>query len=346
MQTTHHNLTTQFETTTLIRPLPKHGQDVILGFLPFSHMYGILAVVTTPVLAGVPAIILPKYDELAALKLIQKYKVTKFSAVPAVLLGLVHSPHVPRHDVSSLVEIRCGAAPMGPELAALFRARFPNCVISQGYGMTEASPAITLPTPEDDRAGRPGVGRLVPSYEARIVTESGEDAQPGQPGEIWVRGPNVMRGYHGKPDANAKSFAPGHWFKTGDVLYQDEEGGFHVVDRLKELIKYKGFQVPPAEMESLLLSHPDIVDSGVVGVYDAAQATELPRAYVVLESGKQVAPQEIAQWVANRVAQYKKLRGGVVVVEGIPRGATGKIMRNKLRERAKEEWEAEGRARL
>lgn len=130
VQTTHHNLTTQFQTTTLVRPLPQHGTDVILGFLPFSHMYGILAVVTMPVLAGVPAIILPKYDELTALKVIQKYRVTKFSAVPAVLLGLVHSPNVPQYDVSSLVEIRCGAAPMGPELAALFRKRFPNCVIS------------------------------------------------------------------------------------------------------------------------------------------------------------------------------------------------------------------------
>ncbi|EKD01238.1 AMP binding protein [Trichosporon asahii var. asahii CBS 8904] len=201
--------------------------------------------------------------------------------------------------------------------------------------------------------GRKGsCGRLIPTYEARLVQEDGSDAPEGGRGELWVRGPSVMtRGYHRNPEATAKTMN-GDWFMTGDVAVRDPEGWYTIVDRVKELIKYKGFQVPPAELEALLLTHPDVVDAGVVGVWVEEQATELPRAYIVArpglipEQGREEARskfgKEIAAWVAGRVAQHKKLRGGVKVIDAIPKSPSGKILRKDLRVVAQEEIKREG----
>jgi acyl-CoA synthetase (AMP-forming)/AMP-acid ligase II len=191
------------------------------------------------------------------------------------------------------------------------------------------------------------IGILLPNLEARLVTdENGEvDAEEGQPGELWLRGPSVMKGYLNNKAATEAAITPDGWFKTGDIATRDAEGFYYIVDRRKELIKYKGFQVPPAELESVLLTHPDIADAAVIGVNSATQATELPRAYVVhakpnaisLEQNKSAFCRNIERWIQEKVAKHKYLRGGVIVVDIIPKSAAGKILRRELRERAKQE---------
>lgn len=188
------------------------------------------------------------------------------------------------------------------------------------------------------------IGRLLPTFDARLVDDAGNDVPTGERGELWVRGPSIMAGYYKNPEATAKTMH-NEWFKTGDVLIRDAQGWYKVVDRVKELIKYKGFQVPPAELEALLLSHPRIKDVGVVGVYDKSQATELPTAFVCLAPGDwEDTPEyrgkfdrEIQAWVAARAARHKRLGGGVHIVDEIPKSASGKILRRFLRDRAQKE---------
>jgi len=186
------------------------------------------------------------------------------------------------------------------------------------------------------------IGILLPNLEARLIASDEDniiDVAPGEPGELWVRGPIVMKGYLNNPTATANSVTSDGWFKTGDIAVRDEEGYYKIVDRKKELIKYKGFQVPPAELESVLLEHPEIVDAAVIGIDDPAQATELPRAYIVHKAGATNAlksfPRDVQLWIETRVAKHKFLRGGVVIIDAIPKSAAGKILRRELRERAK-----------
>lgn len=342
VQTSHYNLTSQLQAVNPVYPSLVPGRDSILGALPFSHIFGLATLVTQPLTSGVPVVVFPKFDEIPVLAGIQRYKISYGCVVPPIILLLLHSQNTGKFDLTSLKTLQCGAAPLSPELAAAFENKFPHCRVSQGYGLTETTPTITYGKPED-MAGRKGsCGRLIPTYEARLVQEDGSDAPEGGRGELWVRGPSVMtRGYHRNEEATRKTMS-GDWFMTGDVAVRDSEGWFTIVDRVKELIKYKGFQVPPAELEALLLTHPDVVDAGVVGVWVEEQATELPRAYIVARPGKiEKGPREeedrskfgaeIAQWVAGRVAQHKKLRGGVKVVDAIPKSPSGKILRKDLR---------------
>lgn len=248
----------------------------------------------------------------------------------------------------------CAAAPLSALQAEAFNAKLPHINLVQGYGMTECSPATHVMN-GSEAAGHAGLcGRLLPTYQARLVDHlTGVDAPRGGRGELWLRGPNIMKGYHGRPEETAKSMAPGGWYKTGDVLIRRDDGWWQVVDRVKELIKYKGFQVAPAELEGILLKHPKVIDVGMCAVYDEAQATELPRAYIVVapqfKDDKKVG-REVADWLAEQVSSHKRLRGGVVVVDEIPKSPAGKILRKILRDRAQKEWEVEqaskGAARL
>ncbi|CAK9782663.1 acetyl-CoA synthetase-like protein [Cutaneotrichosporon oleaginosum] len=343
VMTTHHNITTQIQTTMPVFEKLESGRDVILGFLPLNHIYGTIYMLLLPLAYGIPTVLLPRFDELAALRAIQTHRVTLPLFVPPVVLRLLQSSNTAGFDLSSLRVVMSAAAPLQEDLSAAFENKFRVKVI-QAYGMTEATPGITSMS-SAMAPGRAGwSGRLMPTYQARLVDE-GADVPPGQPGELWVRGPNIMKGYLGKEDC----FEPGGWFRTGDVAVIDDEGWFKIVDRMKELIKYKGLQVAPAELEALLLEHPDIVDTGVIGVYDKAQVTELPRAYVVAAPGADRArlPAAVDAWVAARVAQHKRLRGGIVVIDEIPKSPSGKILRKELRARAEKEWEgAESKAKL
>jgi acyl-CoA synthetase (AMP-forming)/AMP-acid ligase II len=261
--------------------------------------------------------------------------------VPPITIVLLNSPNVAKYDLSTVTTVMCGAAPLSTELLNAFIARvFPSAVVVQGYGMTETTPNIVT-FPRELAKGHEGyVGRLMPSYQARLVEEDGTDAPQGGPGELWVRGPSVMKGYHDNVEATLNTIAPGGWLKTGDIISINPEGWFSVVDRKKELIKYKGFQVAPAELEGLLIQHPRVLDAGVVGVNDDSQATELPRAYIVAADNASTPADlaaEVAAWVASKAASHKHLRGGIVVVDVIPKSPSGKILRKNLRIRAQED---------
>ncbi len=260
--------------------------------------------------------------------------------MPPVFIVLLNSPHVKKYDLSSLKTIMSGAAPLSAELLQAFTALVPQCRIIQAYGMTETSPNIANMHRGISVGREYSVGRLLPGFQARLVKEDGEDADStrGEAGELWVRGPCVMKGYHKNQAATDDTIAPGGWMKTGDVVTRDADGWLAVVDRKKELIKYKGFQVAPAEMEGLLIQHDDVLDAGVVGVYDPKQATELVRAYLVLKGDDQEkVAADVAAWVAQRAARAKHLSGGIVVVDAIPKSPSGKILRKLLRERAKQD---------
>ncbi len=243
------------------------------------------------------------------------------------MLALAKHPIVANYDLSSLECVFSGAAPLGAELAQEASARL-GCEVVQGYGMTELSPVShTTPT----GMFKPGtIGVLIPSTECRIVDpESGKDLGIGEDGEIWVRGPQVMPGYLNNEQATKNTIDEDGWLHTGDIGHIDEDGHFTIVDRLKELIKFKGFQVPPAELEALLVTHPAIADAAVIGVPDD-EAGELPKAFVTLKAGQEASEDEIKQFVAEKVATYKQIRL-LEFIDEIPKSASGKILRRLLK---------------
>jgi 4-coumarate--CoA ligase len=246
------------------------------------------------------------------------------------VLALAKHPIVDNYDLSSLQSVFSGAAPLGAELAEEAATRL-GCEVVQGYGMTELSP-VSHATP----AGmfKPGtIGILTPSTMSRIVDpESGKDLGIGEDGEIWVKGPQVMPGYLNNAGATAATIDEDGWLHTGDVGHVDDDGHFTIVDRLKELIKFKGFQVPPAELEALLVTHPAIADAAVIGVPDD-EAGELPKAFIALKGGESTSAEEIQRFVADKVASYKQIRI-VQFVDSIPKSASGKILRRLLRDQS------------
>jgi len=302
-----------------------------------------------PLFCGFPVAILPKFDPDLFCQAIERYRVTAGFIVPPILLVLVHHPATNKYDLRSLKLLTSGAAPLSAGVVDLVVKKLKSVgatvAVNQGYGLTETSPATHLLPEKDCRRKIGSIGILLPNLEARLVANDENniaDAAQGEPGELWVRGPTVMKGYLNNPTATASSITTDGWFKTGDIATRDEEGYYKIVDRKKELIKYKGFQVPPAELESVLLQHPEIVDAAVIGVDDPARATELPRAYIVHKAGTTGArksfPKDVQLWVEARVAKHKFLRGGVVIIDAIPKSAAGKILRRELRERAKSEF--------
>jgi acyl-CoA synthetase (AMP-forming)/AMP-acid ligase II len=272
---------------------------------------------------------MPRFELPDFLRVIQDYRITRALVVPPIVLALAKHPLVEEFDLSSLEFMGSGAAPLSAELEVACGERL-GCRMQQGYGLTETSP-VTHTVPEDLAGQMPGsIGPPVPNTECRIVdVASGEDVPDGERGELLIRGPQVMKGYHNKPDATAAAIDPDGWLHTGDVARVDEHGALRIVDRVKELIKYKGYQVAPAELEGLLLTHPAIADAAVIGLADE-EAGEVPKAFVVA-SGP-LTPEEVTAFVAERVAPYKKLRA-VEIIDEIPKSPSGKILRRVLKER-------------
>lgn len=248
--------------------------------------------------------------------------------MPPIVTFLAKHPSVDDYDLSSVTTIISGAAPLGLELTNAVWKRLPKvAVVGQGYGLTETSPAVMLCPREDCTPG--AVGVMLPNIEGKVVdVQTGQPLGPNQNGEVCVRGPVVMKGYLNNPKATEECITPDGWFHTGDIGYYDEEGHFFIVDRLKELIKYKGFQVPPAELEALLHTHPNVLDVAVVGIPDE-EAGELPKAFIVPKGD--ITEREIIEYVADRVSPHKKLRGGVEFIEQIPKTASGKILKRELK---------------
>jgi acyl-CoA synthetase (AMP-forming)/AMP-acid ligase II len=260
--------------------------------------------------------------------MVQDHRVTRAYLAPPMVLGLAGAEDVSGYDLSSLRFGICGAAPLDVDVTERAEKRL-GCPIRQGYGMTEASPGTHL-VPDDEFTTAPAgsVGRLVPSTEARLVDpETGAESAEGEPGELWVRGPQVMAGYLDNPGATTETIVDGAWLRTGDIVRVDADGIFWIVDRLKELIKYKGYQVAPAELESVLLTHPEVLDVAVVGI-PHAEGGEAPKAFVVAE--RPIDPDLLMAWLAERVAPYKKVRSVEFVAE-IPKSPSGKILRRLLR---------------
>ncbi|KAL0581335.1 hypothetical protein V5O48_000711 [Marasmius crinis-equi] len=364
VETTHQNVTA---VVNMVEPgfyKTTPDKDRMLAILPFYHIFGFAKALLFTFHAGVPTVIQQRFEPVEFCANIEKYKITIALVVPPVLVLLARHDVVKRYNLSSLKYFVSGAAPLGGPLVKQVKNRLAdiwkiNLVIVQGYGLTETSPTTHLLPPKDDIRKVGSIGTLLPNLEARLVVDDeGDrvvDAAEGQPGELWVRGPTVMKGYLNNPAATQNSVTPDRWFKTGDIATRDKEGFYYIVDRRKELIKYKGFQVPPAELESVLLTHPDIADAAVIGVESVAEATELPRAYVVAANPGKVAAKEdkaafamgVAKWMESKVAKHKYLRGGVVIIDAIPKSAAGKILRRELRERAKTEVvDQPARARL
>jgi acyl-CoA synthetase (AMP-forming)/AMP-acid ligase II len=262
---------------------------------------------------------------------VQDYRVTRFFLVPPIVLLLAKHPAVDKYDLSSVKRAFSGAAPLDADTARAVSQRI-GCRLSQGYGLTETSPVSHI-VPDKVVEVVPGsVGSAVPNTECKIVDAATEqELGRNEDGEIWIRGPQVMKGYLNNPEATRSSIDADGFFHTGDIGHIDDHEQYFIVDRLKELIKYKGFQVAPAELEALLLSHPKIADAAVIGVRDA-EGEEVPKAFVVLK--EPVSTDEIMEFVASRVAPHKKIRR-VEVVEQIPKSPTGKILRRVLRDREK-----------
>ncbi|KAJ4351402.1 uncharacterized protein N0V89_006744 [Didymosphaeria variabile] len=359
-----------------------------LCFLPMYHAMAQALFCVNAMKLRYPVYVMPKFDFLEMLQNIQKYRITNLVLVPPVIVAMAKHPAVKNFDLSSVRDVGSGAAPLGREIAEEFEKLWDDrrVNVKQGWGMTELTCAATTTDPNKTSVSG-SVGELLPNCEAKIVLdEEGKvEAPRGERGEVWIKAPSVMKGYWGKPDATIETITPDGWLRTGDVAYIDDDGEIHIVDRKKvrnffsctfdrtsadapqELIKVKGFQVAPAELEALLLDHPDVQDAAVIGVTLYAHpllsnssvltcisnGEELPRAYIVPQTAEKATPQVaegIKTWLAERVSRAKRLDGGVIFLDAIPknpvsevvwwcevanRWQSGKILRKELREKAK-----------
>jgi acyl-CoA synthetase (AMP-forming)/AMP-acid ligase II len=304
------------------------SEAVILFLLPMFHAYAFMSQLIF-ISKGTKSIIMRKFEEELFLRSIQNYKVTYMFLVPSIVVFLAKAKIVDKYDFSSLRAIKCGAAPLSEEIEMLVRERLGLESISQGYGLTETTLSVTGTPITGNKTG--SVGVLLPEVQCKVVDlETGRNVGPNQRGELCFKGAPIMKGYHGDSQATSASFDSDGFLHTGDVGYYDEDGFFYIVDRVKELIKYKGYQVPPAELEAILLTHPAVKDAGVTGVPDE-EAGELPLAFIVKQPEAFVTEGELITYVAGQVSPQKRLRGGVVFVQSIPRTHSGKILRRKLK---------------
>ena len=325
---THHNLVANI--AQVLGATSLDSDDVVMAVLPFFHIYGMQVLMNTALRAGATIITMPRFDLPEFLSLHQQYGVTRSFVAPPIVVALAKHPIVDEYDLSHVQQFFSGAAPLSAELAAEASGRL-GCEVVQGYGMTEMSPVSHLTTFGGFKPG--SVGVTAPNTETNIVDPaSGSSLGVGEDGEVWVRGPQVMKGYLNNDVATAETLDADGWLHTGDIGHIDADGHLFIVDRLKELIKYKGFQVPPAELEALLLTHPAVADAAVIGLRDE-EAGEIPVGYVVLRPGVTATPADIQEFVAGQVAHYKQVRV-LHVVDEIPKSASGKILRRILRDQA------------
>ena len=326
---THRNLVANL---CQFAPMGHVGSDTkILAVLPFFHIYGMTVMMNQGLHKRATVVTMPKFDLTEFLRIISEYAVDRFYIAPPVAVALAKHPLVDDYDLSCIDVIFSGAAPLDAELGHAMGKRL-GCTVLQGYGMTELSP-VSHCMPDD----RPDMdlnssGFALPNIVCKLVDpETGEEVGPGGRGELWVQGPNVMSGYLNNPEATAFTLDEEGYLHTGDIGHADEDGNFYVVDRLKELIKYHGYQVPPAELEAILVTHPAVADAAVIPHPDE-EAGEVPKAFVVPRPDTAADADEIMAFVAERVSPQKRVRM-VEFVDEIPKSASGKILRRVLVER-------------
>ncbi|GBP24318.1 Luciferin 4-monooxygenase [Eumeta japonica] len=309
----------------------KHSVKVMLSVIPWFHAYGFITHLA--ILSGhIETVFLVGFQEELFLQTIQNYKVNLLFLVPPLAVFLAKHPLVAKYNLSSLNEVWCGAAPLSSDIQKLVSQRIGLDFIRQGFGFTEMTMACFV----DMNGRKPGTcGTPGPGLKVKVVDiDSGKTLGPRKEGELWFKSPLRMKGYMGDPAAGEALFDSAGFIRSGDIGYYDEDGDFYIVDRLKELIKYKGFQVAPAELEALLLKHSGVAECGVVGVPDEA-AGELPLAFVVVQPGAKLTEQELQEYVAKQVSPAKHLRGGVIFIKEIPKNPSGKILRRELRQMLK-----------
>ncbi len=321
---THHNVVSFI---SMVRSVAGYTEgENYLAVLPFFHIFGMVGILNTCLLEGCTMVTIPRFELEQFLQIMQDYKIAGACLVPPIILALAKHPLVDKYDLSHLEWLLSGAAPLSAELQVACAARL-KCEVVQGWGMTETSCGATV-IPVDPEKRKPGsAGLLVCNQEMRVVDySSGKDLGPNQSGEIWLRGPNIMQGYLNQPEASRDTVDENGWLHTGDIGYIDDDGYLFIVDRIKELIKYKGLQIAPAELEAVLLSCPAVADAAVIGRPDP-EAGEVPKAFVVLKSP--LSAEEILAYVAEKVAPYKRIRK-LEFVDAIPKSASGKILRRVL----------------
>ncbi|ROW16162.1 hypothetical protein VPNG_01860 [Cytospora leucostoma] len=317
---------------------PGNQGDRLLGVIPFFHIYGLANNILFSVYSGLQLVVMSRFDLEKACQVIQDFRVTYVYVPPPIILAFGKDPAVDKYDLTSLKFLHSGAAPLTGELIDLVWTRL-KVPVKQGYGLSEISPVAHVQMPDEWAKFKTSVGKLVPNMQAKIVDTEGKEVARGEEGELWLKGPNVFGGYLNDPERTREAFSTDQWLKTGDVFKVDKYENYYCVDRVKELIKYKGFQVAPAELEGLIVGHQDVTDACVLGVYDPGQATELPRAYVVLKPGvprTDEKAKEIADWMATKAAPQKRLRGGVYFIDAVPKSPSGKILRRVLKDSIKQ----------
>lgn len=324
---THRNLAVNIDQSLV--PADVRPGELTVAFLPFFHIYGLEVLMNIYLSAGGGLVTMPRFDLQQFLDLASKHRTPRLWIVPPVALALAKHPLVESYDLSFIEQVNSAAAPLGADVAEAMGARL-GTNATQGYGMTELSP-VSHVSPQGK--GKPGAsGVAISNTLSRIVDpETGQDLPLGEDGELWVKGPQVMKGYLNNPKATAETIVEDGWLRTGDIGHFDEDGYLYVTDRLKELIKYKGFQVAPAELEAEILTHHEIADVAVIGVPDD-EAGELPMAFVVPAPGSNPTLETLQGYLEGRLSHYKQIRR-MEVVEEIPKSAAGKILRRLLRDR-------------
>jgi acyl-CoA synthetase (AMP-forming)/AMP-acid ligase II len=341
---THRNLVANVAQTRALIDLQE--DEKIIAVLPFFHIYGLTVLMNQGLAWGATVVTLPRFDLEDFLRTIQDYKITRAFVAPPILVAFAKHPLIDQYDLSSLRSILSGAAPLDEQLALAVEQRLRKGVdtgvtVAQGYGMTELSP-VSHTTPDEGHeppgveavtVPKGSVGYAIPNTECRLVDPAtGEDALEGERGELWIRGPQVMKGYLNNEQATRETVDSDGWLHTGDVAVVDDHGIYTVVDRVKELIKYKGYQVAPAELEAVLLGHPEIADAAVIGVPEKESGEELPKAFVVRAPGSELTEDAVMAYMAEKVAPHKKIRF-VEFIDAVPKSAAGKILRKDLKAR-------------
>ncbi|XP_040987007.1 4-coumarate--CoA ligase-like 6 [Juglans microcarpa x Juglans regia] len=305
--------------------------NVFLAVLPMFHIYGLSLFVLGLLSLGSSIVVMRKFDMNEAMNVIDRYNVTHFPVVPPMLSALTRkAKDVVRSSCKSLKQVSCGAAPLTSKVIEDFIQTLPDVDLIQGYGMTESTAVGTRGFNTENIQNYSSVGLLAPNMQAKVVDWStGSFLPPGSGGELWLRGPAIMKGYLNNAEATMSTVDTDGWLHTGDIVCFDQEGYIHIFDRLKEIIKYKGFQIAPADLEAVLISHPEILDVAVTGTVDGEYG-EIPVAFVVRKHGSRLSSAGVMDYVSEQVAPYKKVRK-VVFTNSIPKSAAGKILRRELR---------------